>query len=103
MAKNLILYSFSGYNEAQRKQIEHIAPKLEDSALVLLEDAVIGSTQKDTPYRILLDAKVPIYCVTEDLEARGSTTKQLDSRITILSYSGLIDLIAQSTRIISWM
>jgi len=103
MAKNLILYSFSGYNEAQRNQIDQIAPRLEDGAVVLLEDAVIGSTQKNSPYQTLLNAKIPVYCITEDLEARGSTIQQLDPRITTLSYGGLIDLIAQSIRIISWM
>lgn len=105
MAENLVLYGYSGYNVHQRKSLTKIVAQLENTGVVLLEDAVIGSLKggKEHPYSELIQKKIPIYCVIEDLEARGMNSKLLDDKISPITFSELIDLIEEAQRLISWL
>jgi sulfur relay protein TusB/DsrH len=105
MAKNLIIYGYSGFNPTQTMAITELAASLEDSAIALLQDAVIGTMKTDgpSPYQILIDQKIPLYCSAEDLEARGFNASGLDPAIKYIHYPEIIDLIANSERVISWL
>lgn len=102
---NLVLFGYSGYDDKQRNNLTSIVTKLEQPGIVLLEDAVIGSlkTGEIHPYSELLKKGVSIYCMIEDLEARGMNSSDLEDRISPISFSDLMDLIEESQRLISWL
>ncbi|MHA1166717.1 MAG: DsrH/TusB family sulfur metabolism protein [Candidatus Hodarchaeales archaeon] len=105
MIENLVLYGYSGYDEYQRKNLASIALKLQNAGIVLLEDAVIGSLKvgSEHPYAGFVEEKIPLYCVVEDLEARGMNSSLLEDGIKPITFSELIDLIEESQRLISWL
>lgn len=105
MAKNLIIYGFSGFNHDQKNRMQTIAVGLEDCAVALLEDAVIGAEKNGTenPYADLINKNISFYCVVEDLKARGMDPQKLSEGISPIGYVDLIDLIDQTEKIISWL
>lgn len=103
MAKNLVLSRISASDVSKRNQIEDLTMNLDESAIVLLEDGVIGINSPQFPYMKLLDQKIPIFCLIEDLEARGFAPDEIKTNIKKINYDDLIDLIDKSDRIISWL
>jgi sulfur relay protein TusB/DsrH len=104
MAKNLVLFGYSGFNSSQTKSIIKILSELEDPALVLIEDGVIGSTSTtNIPYQTILDKGIQMLCVSEDVEARGLKIEDIHPNIKQIHYQDVIDLIETSDRIISWL
>ena len=103
MAKNLILSRVSASDVLKKNQIEDLTANLEESAMVLLEDGVIGINSAQFPYEKLEDQKIPIFCLIEDLEARGFIPDEIKANIKMINYDDLIDLIDKSDRIISWL
>lgn len=104
MAQNLILYGYSGFDSVQLTNLVAVSKNLPACAIVLMEDAVIGtSTTGINTYKPLLDAGVDLYCVIEDRQARGMDDKTLDLKIHSITYNTLIDLIEKIPRVISWL
>lgn len=112
MAKNLILFGHSGFDLSNYQSLTKIAYNSAECAIVLMEDGVNGvikasniqnenTTSDFEPYKEILEKNIPLYCVVEDLEARGFELSQLKSGIKQLSYIELIDLIETSNRVIS--
>jgi sulfur relay protein TusB/DsrH len=105
MVKNLILYGTSGFMSSYLDSMSPIAEGLSDAGVILMEDATIGTskTSNPTPYQRLIEHKVPLYCVVEDLEARGFTPESLLEHIKPVSYGDVIDMIEQADRVVSWL
>lgn len=104
MAQNLILYGYSGFDNVQLTNLTTVSKNLANCVIVLMEDAVIGtSTTGANTYKPLLDAGVDLYCVIEDRQARGMDDKTLIPKIHSITYNMLIDLIEKIPRIISWL
>lgn len=105
MAKNLVLYGFSGFYHCQRNRLQSAIDGLDNVEVVLMEDAVVGTskTEKESPYIPLIQANVPLYGLSEDIIARGIDPENLSVGITPIDYGKLIDLIETSERIISWL
>lgn len=112
MAKNLILFGHSGFDLSNYQSLTKIANNSTDCDVVLMEDGVNGAIKTSNnqneniasdfkPYKEILEKNIPLYCVVEDLEARGFELTQLKSGINPLSYLELIDLIETSNRVIS--
>ena len=112
MAKNLILFGHSGFDLSNYQNLTKIAYNSTDCVVVLMEDGVNGvmkssnfqnenATSNFKPYKEIIEKNIPLYCVVEDLEARGFELTQLKSGIKPLSYLELIDLIETSNRVIS--
>ncbi|MHA1476244.1 MAG: DsrH/TusB family sulfur metabolism protein [Promethearchaeota archaeon] len=112
MAKNLILFGHSGFDLSNYQSLTKIAYNSTDCVIVLMEDGVNGVIKTSNiqnenmatdfkPYKEILEKNIPLYCVVEDLEARGLELTQLKSGIKPLSYVELIDLIETSNRVIS--
>ena len=123
MRKNLILYGKSGFS-SQTQDLLNISRSLNDYCIVLKQDAVVGvvmgssigietpNTRKNSsdpnltvnyPYFYFQSQKIPLFCLIEDLEARGYSTENLPKNIQGISYMKLVDLIDSSQRIISWL
>ena len=105
MAKNLVLYGFSGFYHCQRNRLQSAIEGLENVEVVLMEDAVVGTakTESESPYMPLIQANVPLYGLTEDIKARGMNPENLAGGIAPIDYGKLIDLIEKSERVISWL
>ena len=112
MAKNLILFGHSGFDLSNYNSLTKIAYNSTDCVIVLMEDGVNGVIKSSNfqnenaasdfkPYKEILEKNIPLYCVVEDLEARGFEQSQLKSGINPLSYIELIDLLETSDRVIS--
>ena len=112
MAKNLILFGHSGFDLSNYQNLTKIAYNTVDCIIVLMEDGINGVVKSSTiqntdatsdfePYKDILEKNIPLYCVVEDLEARGFEASQIKAGINQLTYLELIDLIETSNRIIS--
>ena len=124
-----IVYLF-GYSLFETNQFEHVIPFVKNQltkdkavSIVLLHDAVIGSSNKgETPKALkeLLDfayqlknvgtvtgiepsVRLHVHVLKKDLEARGFNTETLNPRLEAIDYSSLVDIMDGSPKIVSWM
>ncbi len=51
----------------------------------------------------LLEKKANLYALTEDLECRGFTSANLDSRVKAVTYSDVVDLIFNDYEKVIWL
>jgi sulfur relay protein TusB/DsrH len=124
-----IVYLF-GYSLLGTKQFEQLIPLVKNQltkdvkiSLVLLHDAVVGTSSKGTTpnaLKELLDfafqlknmgnvtgieptIRLHVQVLTEDLEARGFSADNLIPRVEPINYSKLVDILDESAKIVSWM
>ncbi|MFO0753245.1 MAG: sulfurtransferase complex subunit TusB [Thermodesulfovibrionales bacterium] len=76
----------------------------EKLGIILIENGVYHATVKEkgkgSP---LLDKQAHFYVLTEDLESRGFTAAQVDSRVKTVAYSDVVDLIFNDYEKIIWI
>jgi len=75
-------------------------------AIVLIHDGVIGTSQSGTiPSSLdkLLSLSVSVFAMTPDLLARGIEPNTVDPRIKCIEYDELVDILAQTPKVASWM
>ncbi len=75
-------------------------------AVVLIHDGVIGTSKKGlmpTSLNLLLNLPVTVFAMTPDLLARGIDPNSVDTRIKCIEYDVLVDILAQTPKIASWM
>lgn len=73
---------------------------------VLIHDAVIGTSKKSNiPSSLveLLNLPITIYAMIPDIIARGIDPINLRSRIQGIDYEKLVDILVNSSKIVSWM
>ena len=110
--KNIILYLF-GFSTRQGIQLDNllniIKIQIEMGAqikVVLIHDGVIGISKKGVmPDSLTLLLKLPItvYGMLPDILARGIKSKNINERIQPIEYEDLVVILAETTRIVSWM
>jgi sulfur relay protein TusB/DsrH len=75
-------------------------------AVVLIHDAVIGTSQSGVIPDLLeklLKLSVSVFALVPDLLARGIEPKTVDPRIKCIEYEDLVDILAQTPKVASWM
>ncbi|MBY8988073.1 MAG: hypothetical protein KGD61_06425 [Candidatus Lokiarchaeota archaeon] len=75
-------------------------------AIVLLHDGVIGTSQSGTIPDLLdklLNLPVTVFALLPDLLARGIEQNTVDPRIKCIAYDDLVDILAQTPKVASWM
>ncbi len=75
-------------------------------AVVLIHDGVIGTSKKGlmpTSLNLLLNLPITVFAMTPDLLARGIDPDSVDTRIKCIEYDVLVDILAQTPKIASWM
>jgi sulfur relay protein TusB/DsrH len=73
--------------------------------VVLLHDAVIGTTRPDSmpqSLKDLLALPTTVFVLAPDLEARGLDAGVLPDEIRPLQYDDLVDLLAEVSKVHSW-
>lgn len=104
MAENLILFGYSGFDVVQKEKMSLIAKGLPNCSIVLMQDAVIGTNSTGTQaYEQIIAEGTEVYCLNEDLQARGMEESKISSGLKVINYGQLIDLIEKATRLISWL
>ena len=106
------LYLF-GFSEITGNHLERLLPILKGQTkkrsqigIVLIHDGVIGINKKGRITKAmedLLSLEVLIFSMIPDLKARGIALAQTHEKIIPIEYDGLIDLLDNSIKIISWM
>jgi sulfur relay protein TusB/DsrH len=124
-----IVYLF-GYSLFGSNQFEQLVPLVKNQltkdikvSIVLLHDAVVGTSNKGTTpaaLKGLLDfafqlknvgavtsiepaIRLHIHVIKEDLEARGFSSETLISRLKLIDYKKLVEILDESEKIVSWM
>ena len=75
------------------------------SAVLLIEDAIYGAVKGsvvDTKVTNALD-KFAMYALRPDLQARGISEDQIIEGVTIVDYSGFVDLVTQHDNVQAWL
>ncbi len=74
------------------------------SAVLLIEDGVYGATRGcsvETKVQGAM-ANIKVYALGADLQARGIADRILDG-VTVVDYSGFVDLVAEHSNLQSWL
>ena len=104
------LYGFSTRKEMYLNNLLGIvSDQIENNAgitIVLIHDGVIGTSQSGT-MPILLDKlvnlSISVFALLPDLLARGIEPNTVDPRIKCIEYDDLVDILAKTPKIASWM
>ncbi len=72
---------------------------LEGDAVMLLEDGIYYCYQKELDN--ILPKGITVYCLREDLLARGPVSKNL-SDCSSLDYKGFVDLCCEHDKVVNW-
>ena len=104
------LYGFSTRKQVHLDNLRGILKdQTNDGAsiiIVLIHDGVIGTSQSGTiPSSLdkLLSLPVSVFAMTPDLLARGIEPNTIDPRIKCIEYDELVDILAQTPKVASWM
>ena len=74
--------------------------------VVLIHDGVIGTSKKGmmpTSLNLLLNLPITVFTMAPDLLARGIDPDSVDTRTKCIEYDVLVDILAQTPKIASWM
>jgi len=75
-------------------------------SFVFLHDGVIGISQKgkfSSALMRLLELPMNFYALLPDLNARGIDINNLRNKIKGINYDDLVDILASTPKIVSWM
>lgn len=104
------LYGFSTRKQVYLDNLLGILKDQTDNgasiAIVLIHDGVIGTSQSGTIPNLLdklLNLSISVYALLPDLLARGIEPNTVDSRIKCIEYDELVDILAQTPKVASWM
>jgi sulfur relay protein TusB/DsrH len=74
--------------------------KAEKLGLILVLNGVYHAVAKESA---LLGKTPNLYVLSEDLETRGLTAAQVDGRVKVVNYSGLVDVIMNDFEQLAWL
>ncbi|NHJ24805.1 MAG: hypothetical protein EAX89_09535 [Candidatus Lokiarchaeota archaeon] len=110
--KNEILYLF-GFSPNKVMQLKNLLMILKVQiinhkriAVVLIHDGVIGLSRKiNLPILVneLLDLPIKVYGLIPDIAARGIDIEDIHQKVKCIQYEDLVDLIATTPIIASWI
>lgn len=77
--------------------------KKDDLGIILVQNGVYHATSKvDGKASSLLDQSSKIYALSEDIQTRGMKDSDVDSRVKVIDYSGLVDVIFNEFDKLAW-
>ncbi len=75
-----------------------------ESGVFLVEDGVLHAVvKKDGKPSKLLEVKNNIYALSEDIRSRGFNEDEADSRVKVIKYPDLVDLITKEYKKLAWL
>jgi len=113
MEKNnrlVYLYGFSGSKDAKLKTvIDIIEAQLKTGVkikIILIHDGVIGISKKgEIPQNLdkLINLPLNVYAMIPDLKARGINSETVHEKVNLIDYEELVDILADTPKIVSWI
>jgi tRNA 2-thiouridine synthesizing protein B len=111
MAKHDIVY-LVGHSARQETHLKNILPIVsaqqidggKDVGIVLMQDGVIGTSKRGTvpePISNLITMNIPVHVLAPDMKARGIDPDEAIDGVDVIEYNGLVDILAESDKIIS--
>ncbi|MBA7511498.1 hypothetical protein ES705_03494 [subsurface metagenome] len=106
-----LVYLF-GFSTRKSKSIDNLFNIVKEQTkdakitVVLIHDGVIGTSKKGvmpTSLNLLLNLPMTVFAMTPDLLARGIDPDSVDTRIICIEYDILVDILAKTPKIASWM
>ena len=78
---------------------------LSGSPILLIEDGVLAAIENSSISQKILSAQKdhPFFALGPDLKARGISESEVSDGITIVDYSGFVDLVVEHGPIQSWL
>ncbi len=107
--KLVYLFGFSTRKSTSIDNLFNIVKEQTKNAnvtVVLMHDGVIGTSKKGvmpTSLNLLLNLPMTVFAMTPDLLARGIDPDSVDTRIKCIEYDVLVDILAKTPKIASWM
>ena len=78
--------------------------KGENLGIVLVQNGVYHAVLTEGGKESALLGKTPrLYALSEDLQTRGLSPEQVDKRVKIVDYSGLVDVIFNDFEKVAWL
>ena len=75
----------------------------EKLGIILVADAINHATVKENgKASSILDKSSNLYALSEDIETRGFSSADVDSRVKVITYNDLVDLIFNDYEKIIW-
>lgn len=74
--------------------------------IVLIHDGVIGISKiGNTPVSLieLIDLPIDVYAIIPDIKARGIDVQTINEKIHLIEYEELVDILAETQKIFSWL
>lgn len=113
MVENNKLVYLYGFSPRNSDRLENFISLLEEQLkwdaqilVILIHDGVIGLSKKGImPETIkkLLNLSIKVYGMKPDLLARGLSPDEIDDRVECIGYEDLVDILADTPKIASWM
>ncbi len=108
---NLVyLYGFSGQKHTKLKNFLAISKKQVNIGtkikVILIHDGVIGISKKGEIHESLMELinlPLSIYAIIPDLKARGINLDSIHDKVQLIDYEDLVDILAETHKIISWL
>jgi sulfur relay protein TusB/DsrH len=78
--------------------------KAEKLGVVLVQNGIYHATlKKDGTTSPVLSKDAEFYALSEDLQSRGFTDSDVDPRVKVINYDGLVDLIFNDYEKTAWL
>lgn len=78
--------------------------KAEKLGIIFVQNGVYhASIKEDGKLSPLLEKSADLYALSEDLETRGLTGASVDSRVKVINYNDLVDLIFNNYEKLAWL
>jgi len=113
MVENNELVYLYGFTPRNSDRMENFISLIEEQLkldakilVILIHDGVIGLTKKGImpeTMKKLLNLSIKIYGMKPDLLARGLNPNEIDNRVECIDYENLVDILAVTPKIASWM
>ena len=77
-----------------------------DASVLLIEDAVVSALKNNSICERIekaVESGVKFFALREDLKARGIPEQRVLDQITLVDYSGFVNLVTQNDRVQNWL
>lgn len=82
--------------------LQTVARVAQSGALLLIEDGVIAASRGVVSPLAEIMARMPVYALGPDLEARGLANRVIEG-VTVVGYAGFVQLVAEHRNCQTWL
>jgi tRNA 2-thiouridine synthesizing protein B len=88
----------------ERNSLNSCLQHAKDGSTVLIEDGIYGAIKGNATTDRIQDASgISFYVLGPDLKARGISEDQIIDGMSVIDYSGFVDLVTKHDNVQSWL